>query len=81
MLRAITSFNIKSELFYLLALNGHISEKTKRHLDYRQERNTCRQEKSSKHMKEQIAHNPNWYKVQLKKARKPIVQLLLAKEH
>jgi adenine-specific DNA-methyltransferase len=63
---SITSFNIKSELFYLLALNGHISEKTKKHLDYAKKEILAEGEKF-KALKEQIEHNPNWYKVQLKK--------------
>jgi|GEM_PF-847997 len=63
---AITSFNIKSELFYLLALNGHISEKTKKHLDIAKKEILANGEKF-KSLKEQIEHNPNWYKVQLKK--------------
>ena len=63
---SITSFNIKSELFSLLALNGHISEKTKKHLDYAKKEILAEGEKF-KALKEQIEHNPNWYKVQLKK--------------
>lgn len=63
---SITSFNIKNELFYLLALNGHISEKTKKHLDIAKKEILAEREKF-KALKEQIEHNPNWYKVQLKK--------------
>ena len=63
---SITSFNIKSELFYLLALNGHISEKTQKHLDNAKKEILAEGEKF-KALKEQIEHNPNWYKVQLKK--------------
>lgn len=63
---AITSFNIKNELFYLLALNGHISAKTKKHLDLAKKEILSNEEKF-KALKEQIEHNPNWYKVQLKK--------------
>jgi type I restriction-modification system DNA methylase subunit len=63
---SITSFNIKNELFYLLALNGHISEKTKKHLDIAKKKILAEGEKF-KALKEQIEHNPNWYKVQLKK--------------
>src|ERR1035437_2919234 len=53
---AITSFNIKNELFYLLALNGHISEKTKRHLDIAKKEILAEGEKF-KALKEQIEHN------------------------
>ncbi|MBI3720483.1 MAG: N-6 DNA methylase [Sphingobacteriales bacterium] len=63
---SITSFNIKNELFYLLALNGHISEKTQKHLDNAKKEILAEGEKF-KALKEQIEHNPNWYKVQLKK--------------
>ena len=63
---SITSFNIKNELFYLLALKGHISEKTKKHLDFAKKEILAEGEKF-KALKEQIEHNPNWYKVQLKK--------------
>jgi len=62
----ISSFNIKNKLFYLLALNGHISEKTKKHLDIAKKEILAEGEKF-KALKEQIKHNPNWYKVQLKK--------------
>jgi adenine-specific DNA-methyltransferase len=63
---SITSFNIKNELFYLLALNGHISEKTQKHLENAKKEILAEGEKF-KALKEQIEHNPNWYKVQLKK--------------
>lgn len=63
---SITFFNIKNELFYLLALNGHISEKTQKHLDNAKKEILAEGEKF-KALKEQIEHNPNWYKVQLKK--------------
>lgn len=63
---AISSFNIKNELFYLLALNGHISDKTKRHLDIAKKEILAEGGKF-KALKEQIERNPNWYKVQLKK--------------
>jgi type I restriction-modification system DNA methylase subunit len=63
---SITSFNVKNELFYLLALNGHISEKTQKHLDNAKKEILAEGEKF-KALKEQIEHNPNWYKVQLKK--------------
>lgn len=63
---AISSFNIKDELFYLLALNGHISEKTKKHLEIAKKEILADAEKF-KALKEQIENNPNWYKVQLKK--------------
>lgn len=63
---AITSFNIKNEIYYLLALDGHISEKTKKHLDIAKKEILAHGEKF-KALKEQIEHNPNWYKVQLKK--------------
>lgn len=63
---AISSFNVKNELFYLLALNGHISEKTKKHIDIAKREILAENEKF-KALKEQIEHNPNWYKVQLKK--------------
>jgi adenine-specific DNA-methyltransferase len=63
---AVTSFNIKNELFYLLTLNEHISEKTKKHLDIAKKEILADGEKF-KALKEQIEHNPNWYKVQLKK--------------
>ena len=63
---SIASFNIKNELLYLLALNGHISEKTKKHLENAKKEIIAEDEKF-KALKEQIEHNPNWYKVQLKK--------------
>jgi adenine-specific DNA-methyltransferase len=63
---SISSFTIKNELFYLLALNGHISEKTKKHLDIAKKEILAEGEKF-KALKTQIEHNPNWYKVQLKK--------------
>ncbi|MFA5815799.1 MAG: N-6 DNA methylase [Bacteroidales bacterium] len=63
---AISSFNIKNELFYLLALNGHMSNKTQRHLDIAKKEILAEGGKF-KALKEQIEHNPNWYKVQLKK--------------
>ena len=63
---SITSFNIKNELFYLLALNRHISEKTQKHLDNAKKEILAEGEKF-KAVKQQIEHNPNWYKVQLKK--------------
>jgi len=63
---AISSFIIKNELFYLLALNGHISEKTKKHLDIAKKEILAEGEKF-KALKEQIEHNPYWYKIQLKK--------------
>lgn len=63
---SIASFSIKNELLYLLALNGHISEKTKKHLDNAKKEILAEGEKF-KALKEQIEHNPNWYKVQLKK--------------
>lgn len=62
----INSFNIKYELFYLLALNGHLSDKTKKHLDIAKKEILAEGEKF-KALKEQIEHNPYWYKVQLKK--------------
>lgn len=63
---SITSFNIKNELFYLLALNGYISEKTKKHLD-NAKKEIVEEGEKFKALKEQIEHNPNWYKVRLKK--------------
>lgn len=63
---SITSFNVKNELFYLLSLNGHISEKTQKHLENAKKAILAEGEKF-KALKEQIEHNPNWYKVQLKK--------------
>lgn len=62
----ITTFNIKNELFYLLTLNGHISEKTKKHLN-NAKKEILAEPKKFKALKEQIEHNPSWYKVQLKK--------------
>ena len=63
---SISSFNIKNELYYLLALNGHISKKTKRHLEFAKREILAEGEKF-KALKEQIEHDSNWYKVQLKK--------------
>lgn len=63
---SIASFSIKNELLYLLALNGHISERTKKHLDNAKKEILAEGEKF-KALKEQIERNPNWYRVQLKK--------------
>lgn len=62
----ISSFKIKDELYYLLALNGHLSEKTKKHLEIVKDEILAETEKF-KALKEQIEHNANWYKVKLKK--------------
>jgi adenine-specific DNA-methyltransferase len=62
----IRSFNIKDELYYLLALNGHLSEKTKKHLEIAKNEIITENEKF-KALKKQIEHNANWYKVSLKK--------------
>jgi adenine-specific DNA-methyltransferase len=63
---SIETFEIKTELSYLLALNGHMSEKTRRHLDIAKAEIISEPEKF-KALKEQIEQNGNWYKVQLKK--------------
>jgi type I restriction-modification system DNA methylase subunit len=62
----ICSFKIKQEFYYLLALNGNLSEKTKKHLKIVKDEILAESEKF-KALKEQIEHNANWYKVQLKK--------------
>jgi len=63
---SIETFEVKSKLSYLLALNGHISEKTKAHLEKAKAEILSEPEKF-KALKEQIEQNGNWYKVQLKK--------------
>jgi type I restriction-modification system DNA methylase subunit len=63
---AISTFSITTEFFYLLALNEHISEKTKKHLDIAKQEIFENGDKF-KALKGLIEHNPNWYKVQLKK--------------
>lgn len=63
---SIETFEVKSKLSYLLALNGHISEKTKTHLEKAKAEIVSEPEKF-KALKEQIEQNGNWYKVQLKK--------------
>lgn len=62
----ISNFKINNELFYLLSLNGDISEKTKNHLKIAKKEIIGESEKF-KALKKQIELNPNWYKVQLKK--------------
>jgi hypothetical protein len=63
---SIETFEIKSELSYLLALNGSITEKTRKYLDNAKAEIITEPEKF-RALKKQIEQSESWFKVQLKK--------------
>lgn len=63
---SINSFSIKSELAFLLVINGQISENTRKHLENAKKEILSEKDKF-KALKELIQSGQDWYKVQLKK--------------
>ncbi len=63
---SIDSFSVDKRTSYLLALNGHITEKAKKHLTLAKE-NILANSGKFRSLKNKINENRNWYAVQLKK--------------